>query len=101
VPFVDKQPVQGFSAVLPAEPGSYWVMEDNGFGTKANSGDFLLRVYHVTPHFKTVAVSSVGSYPRWRHLSGTAAPERRERNRWHPHAVLRLQNGGEIGECAR
>jgi glycerophosphoryl diester phosphodiesterase len=41
VPFVDKQPVQGFSAVLPAEPGSYWVMEDNGFGTKANSGDFL------------------------------------------------------------
>jgi hypothetical protein len=53
VPFVDKQPVQGFSAVLPAEPGSYWVMEDNGFGAKANSSDFLLRVYHMTPHFKT------------------------------------------------
>ena len=53
VPFVDKQPVQGFSAVLPAEPGSYWVMEDNGFGAKANSADFLLRVYHLTPHFKT------------------------------------------------
>jgi hypothetical protein len=53
VPFVDKQPVQGFSAVLPAEPGSYWVMEDNGFGAKANSADFLLRLYHVTPHFKT------------------------------------------------
>jgi hypothetical protein len=53
VPFVDKQPVQGFSAVLPAEPGSYWVMADNGFGAKANSGDFLLRVYHVTPHWET------------------------------------------------
>ena len=53
VPFVAKQPVQGFSAVLPAEPGSYWMMEDNGFGAKANSADFLLRVYHLTPHFKT------------------------------------------------
>jgi hypothetical protein len=53
VPFVDKQPVQGFSAVLSAEPGSYWVMEDNGFGAKANSADFLLRLYHMTPHFKT------------------------------------------------
>ena len=52
VPFAS-QPVQGFSAVLPAEPGSYWVMPDNGYGTKANSADFLLRVYHVTPHFET------------------------------------------------
>ena len=47
------QPVQGFSAILPAEPGSYWVMEDNGYGAKANSADFLLRVYHVTPEFET------------------------------------------------
>ena len=47
------QPVQGFSAILPAEPGSYWVMEDNGYGAKANSADFLLRLYHVTPDFAT------------------------------------------------
>jgi hypothetical protein len=47
------QPVQGFSAILPAEPGSYWVMEDNGYGAKANSADFLLRMYHVTPDFET------------------------------------------------
>jgi len=39
VPFAS-QPVQGFSAVLPAEPGSYWVMPDNGYGAKANSPDF-------------------------------------------------------------
>jgi hypothetical protein len=52
VPFAS-QPVQGFSAILPAEPGSYWVMPDNGYGAKANSADFLLRVYHVTPDFKT------------------------------------------------
>ena len=42
VPFAS-QPVQGFSAILPAEPGSYWVMPDNGYGAKANSADFLLR----------------------------------------------------------
>jgi glycerophosphoryl diester phosphodiesterase len=47
------QPVQGFSAILPAERGSYWVMADNGYGAKANSADFLLRVYHLTPHFET------------------------------------------------
>src|SRR5262245_4491683 len=52
VPFAS-QPVQGFSAVLPAEPGSYWVVPDNGYGAKANSSDFLLRVFHVTPHFRT------------------------------------------------
>jgi hypothetical protein len=47
------QPVQGFSAILPAGPGSYWVMEDNGYGAKANSADFLLRMYRVTPDFET------------------------------------------------
>jgi hypothetical protein len=52
VPF-PSQPVQGFSAILRAEPGSYWAMPDNGYGAKANSPDFLLRVYHVTPDFET------------------------------------------------
>jgi hypothetical protein len=47
------QPVQGISAVLPAGGGSFWVMEDNGYGAKANSSDFLLRVYKVTPRFET------------------------------------------------
>lgn len=49
------QPVQGISAVLPAGHGSFWVMEDNGFGAKNNSSDFLLRVYRVTPHFESAA----------------------------------------------
>jgi hypothetical protein len=65
VPFAS-QPVQGFSAILPAEPGSYWAMPDNGYGSKANSPDFLLRVYHVTPDFETAKGGSgtvtVGSF---------------------------------------
>lgn len=40
------QPVQGFSGLL--RDGDDWlVLEDNGYGTKANSGDFLLRVVRV------------------------------------------------------
>jgi glycerophosphoryl diester phosphodiesterase len=60
------QPVQGISAVLPAGRDSFWVMADNGFGAKANSSDFLLRVYRVTPHFETAdggaGSVSVGSF---------------------------------------
>lgn len=48
------QPVQGFSAVqLGPSPGSFWMLADNGFGSKANSPDFLLRVYQVTPQPRT------------------------------------------------
>lgn len=54
LPLVDQQPVQGFSAVLPGpRPGTYHVMADNGFGTKANSPDALLRAYTVRPEFRT------------------------------------------------
>jgi hypothetical protein len=47
------QPIPGFSAVLDAGHGRFWAMPDNGFGSKTNSGDFLLRVYLVRPDFKT------------------------------------------------
>ncbi|GAA4736042.1 esterase-like activity of phytase family protein [Modestobacter marinus] len=40
------QPIQGFSGLL--RDGDDWlVLEDNGYGTKANSADFLLRVIRV------------------------------------------------------
>jgi glycerophosphoryl diester phosphodiesterase len=53
VPFVKQQPVQGFSAVLAQNDGSFLVMSDNGFGTLANSADYHLRVYTIRPNFKT------------------------------------------------
>ncbi|HEY9828775.1 MAG TPA: esterase-like activity of phytase family protein [Stenomitos sp.] len=53
-PFVSKQPVQGFSAILLGPlPGTFLAMPDNGFGGKANSPDALLRVYGIFPEFKT------------------------------------------------
>ncbi len=47
------QPVQGFSAVLDNGDGSFLVMQDNGYGTKGNSADSLLRSYNIRPDFKT------------------------------------------------
>jgi glycerophosphoryl diester phosphodiesterase len=52
IPFAS-QPVQGLSAVQFADAaGNYWFMADNGFGTKANSNDFLLRIYNANPSFQ-------------------------------------------------
>jgi len=47
------QPIPGFSAVLDAGGGTFYAMPDNGFGSKTNSGDFLLRLYHIRPDFRT------------------------------------------------
>ncbi len=52
-PFEDKQPVQGISSVLAGSHGDFWVMADNGFGAKENSSDFVLRLYHIDPDFRT------------------------------------------------
>ena len=53
------QPVEGFSAIVDGRrSGEYLAMADNGFGTKANSRDFLIRAYFIRPHFKTAGGGS-------------------------------------------
>ncbi len=49
-----RQPVGGFSALVDA-PGKdvFLAMPDNGFGSKANSRSFLLRVYRIHADFET------------------------------------------------
>ena len=69
------QPVQGFSAVVSGRsPGEYLAMADNGFGNKANSFDFLLRAYYVTPDFKTAkggtGTVDVGDFVQFRDPNG-------------------------------
>ena len=49
----NSQPVQGFSGVQYIDGESYWFLADNGYGTKDNSADFLLRIYKVDPNFST------------------------------------------------
>ncbi len=43
------QPVQGFSGTHALGDGSFLVLSDNGFGSKANSADFLLSLHRITP----------------------------------------------------
>ena len=63
LPLINKQPVQGFSAVLPGpKKGTYLVMSDNGFGAKANSADALLRVDAMKPNFETGEVTPVNRF---------------------------------------
>src|SRR5262245_9995284 len=52
-PFINRQPVQGISSVLRESNGDFLVMSDNGFGAKTNSADYVLRVYRISPDFKT------------------------------------------------
>jgi hypothetical protein len=52
-PFVDKQPVQGFSSVLRTSNGEFLAMPDNGFGQKGNSPDYVLRLYRIAPDLRT------------------------------------------------
>ncbi len=49
------QPVQGVSAILPAEdrPGWYVALSDNGYGVRWNSPDYLLCLYHLRPAWRT------------------------------------------------
>jgi hypothetical protein len=62
-PLINKQPVQGFSAVLRGPvKGTFLVMADNGFGNKANSPDALLRVYTVKPDFDSGAVHAANRF---------------------------------------
>ncbi len=45
------QVIPGFSAAVSNSDGTFWAMPDNGFGSKANSADFLLRIYLVRPRW--------------------------------------------------
>ena len=55
VPQFPSQPVQGISSVSAAGGDDWWALSDNGFGTKANSPDYLLRIYRVTIRWGTDA----------------------------------------------
>jgi glycerophosphoryl diester phosphodiesterase len=46
------QVIPGFSGMIDNGDGTFWAMPDNGFGAKGNSGDFLLRLYRITPRWE-------------------------------------------------
>ena len=46
LPFGD-MPVQGFSSLIPRDGGNFVALQDNGFGTMANSADYPLGWFHL------------------------------------------------------
>lgn len=54
-PFVGGQPIPGFSALLKNDDGSWTALPDNGYGSKANSGDFVIGFYNININFRAVA----------------------------------------------
>ncbi|GHH11093.1 glycosyl transferase family 1 [Streptomyces lanatus] len=56
------QPVQGFSGVVNRRDGTFEVLSDNGYGNKANSADFLLRVHRIKPDTRTGKVAVLGGF---------------------------------------
>ncbi len=73
LPLVNKQPAQGFSAILAGPTGgTYLLMPDNGFGTQGNSADALLRMYALRPDFRTASGGS-GAITPVGFTSGTPA----------------------------
>ena len=51
VPFKG-QPLQGHSGIKKMPDGSFWILTDNGFGSKANSPDSMLYLNHYKVDFK-------------------------------------------------
>ncbi|MCG7288622.1 MULTISPECIES: esterase-like activity of phytase family protein [unclassified Corynebacterium] len=48
------QVIPGFSGIIEKGDGQFYALPDNGFGSKENSSDFLLRIYTVKPNWETV-----------------------------------------------
>jgi hypothetical protein len=64
-PSFSSQPVQGVSALWPAGPNEWLALSDNGFGAKANSADYLLRIYGLSVAWGsggTAGVVTAGSF---------------------------------------
>lgn len=58
---LDGQPVQGFSGIKAVGDGTYLVLTDNGFGSKANSPDAMLMFHHLRPDFADGTVEMIST----------------------------------------
>ncbi|NKE48713.1 esterase-like activity of phytase family protein [Roseomonas frigidaquae] len=53
------QPYQGISGIkpVPGAAGEYWLIADNGFGNRRNSGDAMLMIHRVRPDWRSGQVA--------------------------------------------
>ena len=55
------QPAQGQSGIKKMEDGSFWILTDNGAGSKANSPDFMLYLNHYKVDFGSGRFQRLGT----------------------------------------
>ena len=60
LPF-DGQAVQGFSGIKTMADGTFWTLNDNGFGSKSNSSDAMLMLHHIKFDWQTGAMNRLGT----------------------------------------
>lgn len=60
LPF-EGQAVQGFSGIVSEGDGRFWVLTDNGFGSKANSPDAMLMAHRLKMDFKDGKIERLGT----------------------------------------
>jgi glycerophosphoryl diester phosphodiesterase len=104
------QPVQGFSALWPADSSgrAWFVLVDNGFGAKINSADALLRIYRLLVTWAESRASGGGQVIVDRAFIEIADPDRKlpfpiargeTRERWltgadlDPESFVRMPDG--------
>ena len=56
------QAVQGFSGIKSMPDGSFWVLSDNGYGSRANSPDAMLMFHQVKPDWKSGSVKRLQTH---------------------------------------
>ncbi|MBP9144653.1 MAG: esterase-like activity of phytase family protein [Thermoanaerobaculia bacterium] len=54
-PYFPRQPVQGFSSMVPAVDGNWWALADNGYAWRGNSADWQLVLYRLDPQWGSPA----------------------------------------------
>jgi glycerophosphoryl diester phosphodiesterase len=62
------QPVQGISGIIPSGHGTWLALADNGYGSIETSADFNLRIYDLSPRFKTLLGTGSGRIGVGRHI---------------------------------
>jgi hypothetical protein len=101
-PFAD-QPIQGFSGIIDNRDGTVDVLSDNGYGSKANSADFVLRIQRVAPDFHSSTVDVVGGVGEPRSWHDAAEPRQQQGIRGHgpvtrPAELFPLLEGTVAGD---
>ena len=92
LPLPNKQPIQGFSSLWRLSKTEFLALEDNGYGAKSNSDDFLLRVVRLKIDFKT----RQGGAGTVRVVSSTQLTDPQKRIAWPLVRIDRQLTGADL-----